>query len=84
MVDMTVNADTWLTERTVATHCHGAPNMPHTPFTSDMITMSMWNPLPFFRRRSGLSMINLERVLTSQCLLRHIGNDKVLEALAVP
>lgn len=59
VVDMIVSAETWLTERTVATHCQGAPNIPHTAFTSDITTMSIWKPLPFFRRRSGLSIINL-------------------------
>lgn len=57
--DMTVKAETWATERTVAAHMNGAPIRPQPTLAMHTNTMSRWNPDPFLSLRSFLSMISL-------------------------
>lgn len=60
VLDITVNADTWAIDRTVAAQIHGRPKNPQMLLMQHIITMSKWKPPPFFILRSFLSMINLE------------------------
>jgi len=57
--DMTVTAETCAIDRTVAAHCQGAPSSPQPTFAMQTITISRWNPDPFFSLCSFLLMINL-------------------------
>lgn len=67
VLDMTVKAATWVTERTVAAQCQGAPMTPQTALRIQITTMSIWKPEPFFKFLSGLSMINLEKKNKHRC-----------------
>ena len=60
VLDMMVTEETCAIERTVAAQIHGAPKNPLPTFIMHRMTMSRWNPLPFFSLRSFLSIINLE------------------------
>lgn len=59
VLDMTVTAETWATDRTVAAHIHGAPINPQPTFVRHISTISKWKPEPFFNFLSFLSMMSL-------------------------
>lgn len=74
LFDMTVSADTWATERTVAADMKGAPIRPQQTLERHTSTISRWNPDPFFSFLSFLSIINLLKVT----LTHNTGNQKIM------
>lgn len=59
VLDITVTAETWATDLTVAAQIHGVPKKPHPTLIRHISTMSRWKPDPLRSLRSFLSIINL-------------------------